>query len=550
MVRGIKTALTFNIAVLYTCLQGRSARPHPMESHIPHGDSWPYFHPELDNPASHGHLYAEASSPSSPSSHSSGELDEFQYDNEHQFTGHDFPSTFSGLLAAMGAPNHEWFSQIHQPPVEHWHNAHLSDLPSYPDIPKNDLQKVNLGVENPLVPFVEMNPRPDVKGHHREQVEDHPQEEVGDHPQEEVEDHPQEEVEDHPHPKVNDRPTKEVKDHPQEQVNDLLEIPFGVSSEITIKQFGWLNTLFFPSARKMNILRHDQWALSTSAPWKNLETEPHGPALPTLVNEANKAAGDKNPNVLKNFDDLLAEIDIRNKQFLMAFIPSMEEKRFLTDLRRHPNYDKMNKQHERLLAWFWRQLEPAPHAANEAGPEEYDGTFKSLSPFQEMLFMYLKSNPESAELKSGTWQTQMRKTKKKVHVVNHGGAILTEVALYAMGTFYKSTNSDKWDKLFVSDDHFIKFFLFLKSREHHGSIKRRTGDSARWEKLEVLPWEEVHKFKKDDPTKRIHSKFLTSLQNFGLNTIEDKFVPVPVQTDGVPAPAMEAMVSEPEKIDN
>ncbi|POW19284.1 hypothetical protein PSHT_04813 [Puccinia striiformis] len=536
MVRGIKTALTFNIAVLYTCLQGRSARPHPMESHIPHGDSWPYFHPELDNPASHGHLYTEASS---PSSHSSGELDEFQYDNEHQFTGHDFPSTFSGLLAAMGAPNHEWFSQIHQPPVEHWHNAHLSDLPKG-ELGSRKSSCTLRGDESPpgrerSSPRASGRPSPRGSGRPSPRGSGRPSPRGSGRPSP---------------PKVNDRPTKEVKDHPQEEVNDLLEIPFGVSSEITIKQFGWLNTLFFPSARKMNILRHDQWALSTSAPWKNLETEPHGPALPTLVNEANKAAGDKNPNVLKNFDDLLAEIDIRNKQFLMAFIPSMEEKRFLTDLRRHPNYDKMNKQHERLLAWFWRQLEPAPHAANEAGPEEYDGTFKSLSPFQEMLFMYLKSNPESAELKSGTWQTQMRKTKKKVHVVNHSGAILTEVALYAMGTFYKSTNSDKWDKLFVSDDHFIKFFLFLKSREHHGSIKRRTGDSARWEKLELLPWEEVHKFKKDNPTKRIHSKFLTSLQNFGLNTIEDKFVPVPVQTDGVPAPAMEAMVSEPEKIDN
>jgi hypothetical protein len=298
-----------------------------------------------------------------------------------------------------------------------------------------------------------------------------------------------------------------------------------VSNDITDKLFGWISTLNFPSDQKMGALGRDDWGITSSSVWKIFKMELNDPALPSLLK---KAENDDNQNPLRNLLALIKEIDIRNKQFLLAFSPSAsrDEKYFMADLRKDRNYENMKDAHQRLLAWLRLQLDTTSQANSRAGLEGPNHkAFDSLTPFQKNLLDYLKSNLKSKELKRGRWKVLLRPTKNQSTEVNLGQASLTKVAINAIGTFYKSFNSNKWKELFKYDHHFVKFYMILKAHQHHGSSKKRATQSANWAQLGILPWKNENGPQWVlDPA--IHQRFSNSLKKFKLSLIENKFLPV------------------------
>ncbi|KAA1133931.1 hypothetical protein PGTUg99_032453 [Puccinia graminis f. sp. tritici] len=462
MVNDTKTAVIFNFALLYLCIQYCSGRPRPYEAPIP-VDRLSSISQQVESLASHER---PATGLFIPVSHGgsvfSGHIDESQYGR--MWGGHDLHSSFSDLLKAMEGSNHDRFSQAHQPPVNHWHHTPVSSFPSH-------------GV------FKSTNWNTKVGSHHA--------------------------------------PFKEI--NPREKLTNKLDIPFDVSNDITDKPFGWINTLNFPSNQKMGALGRDDWGLTSSSVWKIAKMELNDPALPSLLK---KADNDDNQNPLTNLLALIKEIDIRNKQFLLAFSPSAsgDEKYFMADLIKDRNYENMKDVHQRLLAWLRLQLDTTSQANSRAGlqsPNHED----SLTTFQKTLLDCLKSDLESKELKCGRWQVQLRPTKNQSTTVSLGQASLTKVAINAIGNFYKSSNLNKWKELFKFDHHFVNFYLILKSRQHHGSSKKRATESANWAQLQILPWENENGQQWVlDPA--IHQKFSNSLKKFKLSLIEHKFLPV------------------------
>ncbi|EFP86963.2 hypothetical protein PGT21_031303 [Puccinia graminis f. sp. tritici] len=464
MVNDTKTAVIVNFALLYLCIQHCSGRPRPYEAPIP-VDRLSSISQQVESLASHER---PATGLSIPVSHGgsvfNGHIDESQYGRI--WGGHDLHSSFSDLLEAMGGSNHDWFSQAHQPTVNHWHHTPVSSLPSH-DVIKSTNWNTKVG------------------NHHA--------------------------------------PSKEI--NPREKLTNKLDIPFDVSNDITDKPFGWINTLNFPSDQRMGALGRDDWGLTSSSVWKIVTMELNDPALPSLLK---KAANDDNQNPLKNLLALIKEIDIRNKQFLLAFSSSAsgDEKYFMADLRNDRNYGNMKDTHQRLLAWLRLQLDTTSQADARAGLEGPNHEASdSITPFQKTLLDCLKSDLKSKELKRGRWQVQLRPSKNQSTQVNLGQASLTKVAINALGNFYKSSNLNKWKELFKFDHHFVNFYLILKARQHHGSSKKRATKSANWTQLETLPWENANGQQWVlDPA--IHQRFSNSLKKFKLSLIENKFLPV------------------------
>ncbi|PLW30157.1 hypothetical protein PCASD_16461 [Puccinia coronata f. sp. avenae] len=241
---------------------------------------------------------------------------------------------------------------------------------------------------------------------------------------------------------------------------------FEVSSHISEMDFGFISTSVFPSSHKRVYLAEDDWGTGG-----------------IRVSNAITVLKDRIQMAQKNWEDLLTEIDIRNKQFFIYFTST---------------------------PWAIAQLND-PHGPNVAS---------ALSPFQEKLLLFLKTDRESSEQSRDRWQTILPPPKTTEQGQNwrhltplrasRGSASLAELAIHALGSYYKQFNLEKWCKLYKTDDQFVRTFLRMKVQEYHRNINKHHADQ--WEQLNILPWEEKDQFDRDRNVQQILKDFDTYLQ--------------------------------------
>ncbi|PLW26646.1 hypothetical protein PCASD_22940 [Puccinia coronata f. sp. avenae] len=123
---------------------------------------------------------------------------------------------------------------------------------------------------------------------------------------------------------------------------------FTGSDSMPDMDFGWLSTLSFPSVKRLDALRKDDWGLSTI-----LSGQFNLGAIPALKKNAETAD--------KNLRKLLREIDTRNKQFLVFFTPANWND-FIATIQQHHSYHDMQDENASLLQWLLDQLELVPQS--------------------------------------------------------------------------------------------------------------------------------------------------------------------------------------------
>ncbi|PLW05250.1 hypothetical protein PCANC_26889 [Puccinia coronata f. sp. avenae] len=282
--------------------------------------------------------------------------------------------------------------------------------------------------------------------------------------------------------------------------------PFTMSSIISEMHFGFISTSSFPAFNKLKFLREDDWG------FKEISDRRSGlfNAPPTLSDNIQMARA--------NLEALVEEIDTRNKQFLICFFALATEgtEDYLSQLKEHRSYQDMKAENAGLLEWLFSQLESVarlndPHGSN---------VDSSLSPFQENLITFLKSDRQTTEQSQARWQCLKRpsrspplerankKSKNPSTLITQASlaeASLTGMAIKAMGTYYKLVNSEKWHKLFVSDDNFFKIFFRMKVQQHHSNVDKHMAGEL--EELRVLPWKDKDQFDRNHEVKEIVKKF-------------------------------------------
>ncbi|PLW31335.1 hypothetical protein PCANC_19632 [Puccinia coronata f. sp. avenae] len=254
--------------------------------------------------------------------------------------------------------------------------------------------------------------------------------------------------------------------------------------------FAWISTLSFPSVKKLPGLIRDDWGLKAV---RNRHF--HLDAIPALVKNNVKRAE-------INLKSLFDEIDKRNKQFLMLFTPAIGKLNdFMEILRAHPNYQDMKNENASLLEWFSLQIESLTQLDDR----------HVLSPFQEMLLNYLKTDWSKFDLYKSRWQPVVRESRKDKASAQHAtaslaSAALTENAIHVLGNYYKLSNKTKFDKLFINDDEdFVETFIRMKYREYHGA--GHTYKAENFAILSPLPWKEQDRFDRNLEVANILKEF-------------------------------------------
>ncbi|PLW52236.1 hypothetical protein PCASD_00249 [Puccinia coronata f. sp. avenae] len=276
-------------------------------------------------------------------------------------------------------------------------------------------------------------------------------------------------------------------------------------------RFAWISTLFFPTKKKLDHLVKDDWGL------KKIREMAFG--LGNVV-----ALKDNVPMAKENLNLLLGEIDKRNKQFFMFFTPApategtTEGKKFLEELQQVTTYQDMKNENASLLEWFSVQIRALTHFNDR----------HALPPLQQKLVEYLKTDWSRTDLRAPHWQPQLRPSKQNVDkngilhtTASIASASLTEMAMYALWTYYKLFNQAKWTELFLWDDRFVENFVRMKSREHNGAVTRYK--PSKYAILRILPWKSPHQFHRDQQVYGILEEFRKHLHARPI-AIHEKFV--------------------------
>lgn len=283
----------------------------------------------------------------------------------------------------------------------------------------------------------------------------------------------------------------------QQKMDDVSGNHFLVSAQL--EDFGWLSTLFFPGSTSLQLLIADDWGLS-----RFLHHNVHLDAIPAPEEHVRRA--------WINFQVILHYIDMRNKQFLMLFTPATEEtSNYLETLRKRQSYQDMTNEHESLLQWVSLQFGSIPQPKGQPGTSETG----ALSPFQELLFEFVNTDWRDPQLLEARWRPQLRASRMKP---GSGSILLTpasiattylaKITIYALGSYYKSSNRIKWGKLFETDDAFVNNWRRVKNNEQHGFANN--DQRERLEKLKILPWKDQDQFDWDPAVKKILAKFRNS----------------------------------------
>ncbi|KAA1124296.1 hypothetical protein PGTUg99_023690 [Puccinia graminis f. sp. tritici] len=270
---------------------------------------------------------------------------------------------------------------------------------------------------------------------------------------------------------------------------------------LDLKPYGYVHTLKFPGERrwkKNDFLETD--VLHKSGFWRSLATTNRD--LPVLVQEAINPSVSPLHKTLEKSRNLLEEIFFRDGQFLLALTSKSKSKNDLhtqqqqkeegtVDIKDESKRSQLRShQQHQLLEWLIKLFgigmgSPTLLFEMFELDQPYDSD-DQLIRFQEMLYEYLRIEEPKSEYMICNLNPISPHEQRKV---SHAGALKTQVALNALGIYYKYSNRAQWEMMFESDADFVNFFGFLKIYEINRMAHRVFGYFSQWAALSFFPWE-------------------------------------------------------------
>ncbi|POW01300.1 hypothetical protein PSHT_12596, partial [Puccinia striiformis] len=247
---------------------------------------------------------------------------------------------------------------------------------------------------------------------------------------------------------------------------------------VELEQFAWIHTLEFPVGkywtRELQLLRKSHIWKIIAGKGKKIQ---HLPAMVRRAFNPKDISGRK--RVLQAAEDLLMEVRLRAMQFfLVCTSPESAARRGRVEakntIQEKTNSRLIRAEQDSLFAWLMQQLEaePAPEVSSPGKPGQSDTSLELTSSLQSMLTEYfLLGHPDGPKYMIEQWGWNVKSDRrvgrarmtdthpndpKPERVVSLGQALRTQLAIYLLGNYLKSTSGNKWTELIYDDVKFAR----------------------------------------------------------------------------------------------
>ncbi|KAH9457955.1 hypothetical protein KEM48_007173 [Puccinia striiformis f. sp. tritici PST-130] len=294
---------------------------------------------------------------------------------------------------------------------------------------------------------------------------------------------------------------------------------FDLSNE-KLKIFGWMSTLKYSPKHKHESLV-SLWNTSEAREfWKRFDDV--NQALPALLNILVDSGELSRHHAVYRTKRLVREISARHADLLTAFVPPQDGP---IPLKSEASRVAIREQQE-VLNWFLDQLE-IHHELSGAVDAESARASHHLSPLQSSIISYLGLDPDRLENSSARWETRFpEKRSAAAQPVNLHQAEKTRLAINILGNYYKSTNPEKWQQVFVDDQWFINLFLSLKAADYHCNIKKSQAKYQEGASLGIFPWKNQPDFSSSIDGQSKLMSILSVLASVRVSSINMHFLPI------------------------
>jgi hypothetical protein len=173
------------------------------------------------------------------------------------------------------------------------------------------------------------------------------------------------------------------------------------------------------------------------------------------------------------------------------------------------------REQKKLLVWLIRlfkneiQSQFLPRSESNNRPH-------FTSSLHQLLSAYFHADLENAEGLSVRRKHKLLQAKRKKGMVATATmAITKKVAICVLGSYYKSTDPNRWKRFFQQDLYFVNFFALLKQYEHHDNLTHiYMRYLTTWGTFGIFPWGEPPAFFKNPPDIRGIARFLKLISKF------------------------------------
>ncbi|KAA1130398.1 hypothetical protein PGTUg99_011186 [Puccinia graminis f. sp. tritici] len=251
------------------------------------------------------------------------------------------------------------------------------------------------------------------------------------------------------------------------EVGEMIHSSFHPREEC-LQHYAWITALQYPMGSKTlpNVLEDSfKFALGPGNPIRNLRDviQHYFPGENNILQKLSKICAINEPYIYNRLTLWLKSVCALNLAFTTAFIEIKDKNDFSRELGR-------------IFQWFAELLH---YSSNLPVLEmKEDSNPKPFPALCNKLLIYLSNEERDqqglhAKFSDQTFWKVKTYASAITHNISHSEALKTQLTIHFLGNYYKSSNEEKWNYIFESDESFVKLFSLMRYWEPRGKLQVR-----------------------------------------------------------------------------